>query len=548
MRIWLIFMCLCIIRRTSSLFSVNLTNAGLSYAVTMEIGGRDLELIVDTGNKDLTILNINGTSIDFNRSYPGLYTPSHAIGRCLNLYEDFTPVIFYNDSLSGGDECNKASVTIKIESNAGDSRTLSNVTTTIAKKFFAQNPKLHNWKDLQGNIGLGYCGAGECKRVYGNYYDIEVYGMSDVMSQFRMLLYAVSGNTSITGVPQVVGLDFNVNDLSTMQLGGVLKQYESSIKWYNQPANYPSYHNFVATSVSVCGVNLLQSTRSYSWPVMVDTGQVCLQLPSEMYSSLQSWLLGADNSVSYADADALPSLIFLMDDGLTANTWNINVDQADYDAQPSSNFLYVPLKSLLVNTNYFLNDQGAMNVTVAGVERSLCILRSYVTTTADNSIMVNPPPRIIFGSMVLRSLYFTANYEEVTVGLANKISRKDQNRYFSGDKDRCVEKATCIGQQSYDYATNSCLDVECENFFFAELDPVTRNCVYKASMYNAGVTIIILCVIFEVSAFFSNQYSSLQIMGLANPEAEGSMSSSRPMVTQISPFTATVGKFFCLYI
>ena len=89
MRIWLIFMCLCIIRRTSSLFSVNLTN-GLSYAVTMEIGGRDLELIVDTGNKDLTILNINGTSIDFNRSYPGLYTPSYVIGRCL-VYEDFLP-------------------------------------------------------------------------------------------------------------------------------------------------------------------------------------------------------------------------------------------------------------------------------------------------------------------------------------------------------------------------------------------------------------------------------------------------------------------------
>ena len=71
--------------------------------------------------------------------------------------------------------------------------------------------------------------------MYGNYYDIEVYGMSDVMSYPHAS--KVSENTSITGVPQVVGLDFNVNDLSTMQ-SGVLGR-ESSIKWYNQPANYP---------------------------------------------------------------------------------------------------------------------------------------------------------------------------------------------------------------------------------------------------------------------------------------------------------------------
>ena len=230
-----------------------------------------------------------------------------------------------------------------------------------------------------------------------------------------------------------------------------------------------------------------------------------------------------------------------MDDGLTANTWNINVDQADYDAQPSSNFLYVPLKSLLVNTNYFLNDQGAMNVTVAGVERSLCILRSYYTT-ADNSIMVNPPPRIIFGSMVLRSLYFTANYEEVTVGLANKISRKDQNRYFSGDKDRCVEKATCIGQQSRTMQPIVAW-MWSVKIFFAELDPVTRNCVYKASMYNAGVTIIILCVIFEVSAFFS----TIQLLadnGFGQSGGRGKYEFFKTYGHQISPFTATVGKLF----
>lgn len=546
MWLWLVLVCLCLTRGLATLFSVNLTNVGLSYTVTLEIGGRDLALVVDSGNMDFTVLNINGTSIDFNTSYPGLYTPSPAIGRCLNLYEDLTTVAYYNDTLLAVDECNKASVFIKMQANSGDSRSLSNVTTTIAKKFFAQNPTLHNWKDTQGNIGLGYCGPGLCKRVYGNYDDIEIYGMKDVMSPFRMLLYAVSGNTSKTGTPQIVGLDFNVDDASTMQLGGVLQQYAASMKWTKQPVNFALYHSFMATSMSMCGINLLQSTRAYTWPVLVDTGQVCLQLPSEVYSSLKSWLLGANGTETYVNADALPSLMFQMDDGLTASSWNVNVDSAEYKSQAASDFLYLPLKSLLLNTNYFLEQQGAMNVTVAGVQRSLCILRNYEAVVTGSTSMVNPPPSIVFGSMTLRSLYFAADYEEVTVGLANKISTKDQERYFSGDQERCVAKTTCVGQQFYDYATNSCLDAECENYFFVELDPISRNCVYKQGMYNAGLTIIILCVIFEVSSFFANQYSSTQIMGVADPEAEGTMTSSRPMVTRVSPFTATVGKFFAL--
>lgn len=543
-------------------FSVNLTNVGLSYSLSMEVGGAMIPLIVDTGNMDLTILNINGTSINFDMA-SGAYVPRpetrNTEANCLTLYEDQGSVIYYNDSGAGGDICNTASVAINVKSvSSNDVAQAVNVTAILARQFLAENTILHDWGDTKGNLGLGYCGGGFCQKIYGDYGDVEIYGQKNVMSVFRMLLYNVSGNTSTTGVPQILGLDFNEEDIATsnanylytntssMQLGDVLARYNASLKWSKQPVNFPMYHTFMATSIRMCGINLMQSVKAYTWPVLVDTGQVCMQLPSEMHTSLTSWLLGTNGSIAFPSENSLPSLMFQMDEGLASSAWDINVNTAEYQSQSHSDFLYIPLKSLLVGTSYFLPGQSAINITVAGEVKSLCILSNYAATHDDPPGMVNPPPSIVLGSMALRSLYFAANYDEVTVGLANKISSSAQADHFDNDKDLCVAKATCQGQQSYDYATNTCLDPECDNFFFAEIDPGSKNCVYREGMYNAGLTILILCVIFEVSAFFSNQYSSTQIMGVADPDAEGTMTSSRPMVTQVSVFTATVGKFFAL--
>ena len=52
----------------NAFFEVNLTTFGLSYGVNVTIGGQVLPMIVDTGNWGTTVVNINGSSINFDKS------------------------------------------------------------------------------------------------------------------------------------------------------------------------------------------------------------------------------------------------------------------------------------------------------------------------------------------------------------------------------------------------------------------------------------------------------------------------------------------------
>jgi hypothetical protein len=538
-----------------SLFSVNLTSVAYNYAVSVNVGGVNLPLIVDTGNSRLTLLDWNSTTINFDTSDPNVYSDLPVDVGCLTLWEDDSYVVYYN--VSSSNNCRSASAAIVIPSDTGGQTSqLMNVTVTVATQFRTPNLRLHDWRDTGGNIGLGYCGQGGCPKIYGDYGDLTVYGEENVMSPFRMLLYNVTGNTSRTGIPQVLGLDFNAEDnaavnsnfeytnTSSMQLGGVLETYSSTMKWYQQPTNFPTYHTFMTTSLGVCGVNLLQSVKSYTWPVLVDTGSTCMKLPGEMYDSLSSWLLGPNGDATFASGTDLPSLMFQMDDGLVQATWKNNVDGAAYASQEASDFLYVPLQALLINTSFFDTDSSVMNVTVGSETRSLCILKSYNALGADDTNpMINPPPSIVLGSLALRSLYFAADFDAVKVGFANKISSAAQQSHFSNDASLCKSKATCVGHQGYDYSTNTCVDPDCDDYFFVELDPDSRSCVYRQSMYNAGMVIIILCTLFEVTSFFALQYSSLQIMGITDPDVEGTMSNNRPMNTRVGAFSAFVGEY-----
>ena len=79
---------LLLVTQTIALFEVNLTSYGLSYAVNVTLGGQVLPMIVDTGNRGLTVLNIN-SSIDFDLSDPDAYYPLSQDGEvCMTLWED----------------------------------------------------------------------------------------------------------------------------------------------------------------------------------------------------------------------------------------------------------------------------------------------------------------------------------------------------------------------------------------------------------------------------------------------------------------------------
>ncbi len=537
-----------LLSKSNALFEVNLTSFGLSYGVNVTLGGQVLPMIVDTGNRELTVLNVNDSTIDFDTSDPNTYDRLNDEGKCLNLFEDHSYVIYFNDTMGGN--CPRAKGTVQIENSLSTQQSmLSNVTFQVATQLFIENERLHDWRGAKGNLGLAYCGIWGCSDVWGPYYDVEVYGETKQMSTFQMLLYNVSGNASVTGTNMVVGLDYEGDDgdrngftsRSTMQLGEVKPKYSASMKWARQSTTFPRYHTFLATELSVCGINLMTSVGSYAWPTIVDTGQACVQLPGEMHDSLVSWLNPANRTfVGLAD---LPSLTLKIDEYLRSSVWNDNVEGSvgsESTSSAYSDYLYIPLSTLLLPPHYF--NQGldtAINVTVGSAEQSLCILRN-----ADGGppVMTQPAPRIVLGSMALRSLYFAADYTARAVGLANKLNSTQQEGFFLNDVNKCDAVQECIGHQTYDYSSNSCQEPDCDDYFFAELDSDTQQCVYRRGMYNAGVVIVVLCVIFEVTAFLVLQYSSLQIMGFADPESEGTLNATRPMNTYVDPVSAFLGR------
>ena len=107
----------------------------------------------------------------------------------------------------------------------------------------------------------------------------------------------------------VFGLDFDSDGNSSMQMGGVKKEYSSSLEWYYQATRLvtysfnqlsmsnnhhygfyskPQYHQVFVENITYCGNSLL-SSYSNNWPVIVDTGSVCMSLPSEFYDTFMAW-------------------------------------------------------------------------------------------------------------------------------------------------------------------------------------------------------------------------------------------------------------------
>jgi hypothetical protein len=202
--------------------------------------------------------------------------------------------------------------------------------------------------------------------------------------------------------------------------------------------------------------------------------------------------------------------------------------------------LYIRLSDLLVSPD----DMGPSDsgndgppITVGGVDYKLCIMvfGNMFASQVDDTLNAGSPP-IIFGSLPLRSVYFAADMSTRSVGFANKFDISFINAMYSTSK--CQAAATCIGQQNYNPVTNLCNAPTCDDYFFAYLDETTQNCYNRLDLYNAGLTIIWLCIIMETVSFFVMQYSGLQVMGIENDDFRY----TRVMNTQVDSFTYHVGK------
>jgi hypothetical protein len=301
---------------------------------------------------------------------------------------------------------------------------VSKVSYEKYEELYVQNSYLHSSLNTAGRIGL-------------------TYGDSESDSAFESILQNVSYNTSTSQyTDKIFGLDFRdnssyydsiSNQSSSMQLGNINKNYEQSITWINQPLqpSQAEYHNFFIEDLQFCGNNIL-SNFSYNWQISTDTGSTCLTFPGEIYDSFIGWF---DNNTIITNVSSLPAFSFRI-----SNT-------------ESNPIVYIPLAELIIEKNAIINETGSPFINILQengtiTTKRLCVLRGnnimnsfgYYSSTA---------PYIVFGAMVLKSMYFAANFDTLGVGIANKMSQYDIDLFkFNASKSYnfgCSVKVDCIG-------------------------------------------------------------------------------------------------------
>lgn len=424
-----------------SIFEVKLNRTGLSYFVHLDIGSQIYNAIIDTGNPFLTAINnSNFHSVTETETY------------CLTLWEDGTYVYF--DAGSSSKNCVQTV----------DEISLGNVnvsgTYTIATRWNADNPYLHNWNQTNlADIGLSYTSSSNGKYELSVFENIVLSSTQQPLTDYQTLSPIINSTNSTS-----FGLDFKDEDEekdgsgSTMQIGYVQERYKDSLVWYYQPTDLPDYHRILIENFNLCGVNLM-SNWSTVWPVLIDTGSACLTLPSEFYDTLIAYT----NTSSVHQLSSLPSLSFTISGALSHTP------------------LLIPIKNLIINSSFIIDESGAPSITISDPSRGaassrLCILRGSAIMGSSDIFSV---PNIVFGSLALRSLYFAADFSIGSVGLSNKpIDATSRGHAFdtASDNGYCAQKTVCIGESTFSSPSNKCHPPQCRKYSFVDVDESTQTC------------------------------------------------------------------------
>ncbi len=517
---------------------------------------KTISMIADTGNDQFTLLAPSYTSSQDNRYLDGakIYPFEGATSNCLWLLQDGSSVQFLNADNPESkylNSCKGAKSNIYFEYDedftsptvapthaptvapvagpptpiaapiaaptavptaaptglSGPMVTLVNSSFSIATKFAAANEKLHEWGASGGDMGMAFGSA--------------------VFLSLLSRMGHVPGASNFT----YLGVDLNSeSEDSSMQIGtSLLPQYTDKISWARQGFNNPNYHFVMLQNMRVCNsmVSLTNpNLATNSVRFIIDTGQVCLQLPANMYSSTVAWLRD--------EYDRLPSISFQVDSG--TSPW-----YSSYTTIPRGELLYIRLQDLLLPSDQLSDtapENGAPEVTVNGVSKRLCLLQTdSLFSLVDGEAVSAASATGVLGTLALQSVYFAAEYETRRVGFASKLSSAEVDAIY--DNSQCAPPVECIGQQVYDRSLNACIKPACDDYFFVYLDEASQTCLYRLDLYNAGIVILTFCILTEVLSFFVNQYSAIQVMGIECDKYRY----SRPLNTQVDSVTYWVGKF-----
>ena len=473
MALMLLLLALCL-TPSRCFLSVNLTSIRYNYYADMNIASNKIPLIVDTGNAALTVYPRDGKgALDL-----GGADLMQSNSTCLYLSEDRTYVFYTTKFYLLKEECDLYQGLVRL----GPGKAEAKVNFTVADALYIENSALHHWQHSVGDVGLGYPSS------------------PSEDSSFQLILKNVTESLGLGS--NIFGLDLlrpaSYDDKSfnssSVQLGAVKSEYSSTMSWQRNANVFDLYHTFFVQNLTICGTNLLSSYAS-TWPAIVDTGSVCLTLPSELYNTLIAWV---DLSGDVVDADELPALLFdMLDD-------SGNVTSAE-----------VPLSSLLVNASDMSSKEtGSPRVIVGGERYDLCVIRGDELAPQGG---IFASPRIIVGTLALHSLYFAANFDTHSVGVAPKVAATAGR----SSRRRCKAATTCSGDQLYDASSNSCSAPACAGYTFIYVDTETQRCRYNRMVVFFGILIVLLAAAMEVTSYLVLEYSTEELFGSGTPLALG---------------------------
>lgn len=259
---------------------------------------------------------------------------------------------------------------------------------------------------------------------------------------------------------------------------------------------YPDdYYHFQMHDLNFCAVPLTNNVSS-SWPVLLDSGAVCLALPSSLYDSVIAWLgssveeFGKDVWVPLVQYSSLPLLSFAVKQQTTGN-------------QPRR-FLHIPLGSLIYQRNKWMPPE-------------LCLIRSAETTqdfSGVNGLTYLQSSKIVFGSMVMKSFFIGVDMGNGRIALSNtkkamvlvnaskQYGRSQAASAATSESRRpqCATKTVCIGSQSYYPPQNKCVSPKCSSFLFKALNTKTLVCEWDSGILAGFYFAVIALLLVELNS------------------------------------------------
>ena len=398
---------------------------------------------------------------------------------CVHVSVDTTGASFTTRPTSDADDNDDLgckSINASISMTATPTALIATYPTVLSTQVEAVNPELHTFEQFsQGLLGMAYS---------GNYALTQSDDYNDSTVAYNSFFRKALSETG----SQRFGLDLRDDDdsvESSLEMGGY-DNVNHNLQWYQQPTADPANHEVLADDLSLCGVSLY-SNWSTTWPVLFDTSASCVTLPVEVYDVFNTWLdpsaLDTDEKIDHA-----PPLSFTLS-GL-------------------SDPLYIRLSDLLVDDGVIGTHETAPPPLPNG--KRFCVVRS-LEAVQQQSARQYTWPRIIFGNMALRSLYFAADFDTQSVGLAFKGNVPTETQVAAAGG--CAVKATCMGAETYDKYTNTCVAPPCKDYFFVDRDPDTMECVWRSGTLGLGILAVMVIVLAEAVTFFVRTYTGAEITG-----------------------------------